>query len=94
MIKKLNGRFIGICATLLVCLVLVVGIVSSHVSQQKKLDEIKQYQQLIEQQADENAELKDVINSGDIEEYAAGIARDQLGYGENDEKVYINITGK
>ena len=49
---------------------------------------------MIQQQTDENAELKDVINSGDIQEYAAGIARDQLGYGESDEKVYVNITGK
>ncbi len=94
MIKKLNGRFVGTCVILLACLVLVVGIVSSHISQQKILDQIKQYEQMIQQQTDENAELKDVINSGDIDEYAAGIARDQLGYGESDEKVYVNITGK
>ncbi len=94
MIKKLNGRFVGTCVILLACLVLVVGIVSSHISQQQKRAEIDQYEQMIEQKIDENAQLKDVISSGDIDEYAAGIARDQLGYGENDEKVYVNITGK
>ncbi len=94
MIKKLNSRFVGTCVILLACLVLVVGIVSSHISQQQKRDQIDQYEQMIEQQTDENAQLKDVISSGDIDEYAAGIARDQLGYGESDEKVYVNITGK
>ncbi len=94
MTKKLNSRFVGTCTILLACLVLVVGIVSSHISQQQKRDEIDQYEQMIQQQIDENAQLKDVISSGDIDEYAAGIARDQLGYGESDEKVYVNITGK
>lgn len=94
MIKKLNSRFVVLCVILLACLVLVVGIVSSHISQQQKRTQIEQYEQMIESQTDENAELKDVISSGDIGEYAAGIARDKLGYGESDEKVYVNITGK
>lgn len=94
MVKKLNSRFVVLCVILLACLVLVIGIVSSHISQQQKRAQIEQYEQMIESQTDENAELKDVISSGDIDEYAAGIARDQLGYGESDEKVYVNITGK
>ena len=94
MTKKLNSRFVVLCVILLACLLLVVGIVSSHIHQQQKRDQIEQYEQMIESQTDENAELKDVISTGDIDDYAAEIAGDQLGYGESDEKVYVNITGK
>ena len=94
MIKKLDNRFVILSVILLACLVLVVGIVSSHINRQRKEEERMQYEQMIEAQTDVNSELKDVIDSGNIDEYAAGIARDQLGYGESDEKVYINITGK
>ncbi len=93
-IKKLTWQHVALVGILAFCLVLVVGIVSFHISQQQKRVELDQYDQMIEQKIDENAQLKDVINSGDIDEYAAGIARDQLGYGESDEKVYVNITGK
>jgi cell division protein FtsB len=94
MIKKLDTRFVVLCVILLFCVALVIGIISSNIHQQRKREERERYEQMIEAQTDTNSELKDVINSGDIDEYAAGIARDQLGYGESDEKVYVNITGK
>lgn|GEM_PF-1192050 len=93
-VKKLAWQSIAMIVVLLAAVVLVVGILSNHIKQSQAREEIEKYEQMIQQQTDENAELKDVINSGDIQEYAAGIARDQLGYGESDEKVYVNITGK
>ncbi len=93
-VKKLTWQHGAMIAILVVGLVMVVGILSNHIKQSQAKAEIHQYEQMIEQQTDENAELKDVISSGDIQEYAAGIARDQLGYGESDEKIYVNITGK
>ena len=93
-VKKLAWQSIAMIVVLLAAVVLVVGILSNHMKQSQAREEIEKYEQMIQQQTDENAELKDVINSGDIQEYAAGIARDQLGYGESDEKVYVNITGK
>ncbi len=93
-VKKLTWQHVAMIAILIVGLVMVVGILSNHIKQNQAKAEIHQYEQMIEQQTDENAELKDVISSGDIQEYAAGIARDQLGYGESDEKIYVNITGK
>ncbi len=93
-VKKLAWQSIAMIVVLLAAVVFVVGILSNHIKQSQAREEIEKYEQMIQQQTDENAELKDVINSGDIQEYAAGIARDQLGYGESDEKVYVNITGK
>lgn len=93
-IKKLTWQHAAMIAILIASLVMVVGILSNHVKQSQAKAEIYKYEQMIDQQTDENAELKDVISTGDIQEYAAGIARDQLGYGESDEKVYVNITGK
>lgn len=93
-VKKLTWQSALILGILVASLVMVVGILSNHIKQSQARAEIEKYEQMIQQQTDENAELKDVIDSGDINEYAAGVARDQLGYGESDEKVYVNITGK
>ena len=93
-VKKLTWHSAIILGILVASLVMVVGILSNHIKQSQARAEIEKYEQMIQQQTDENAELKDVIDSGDINEYAAGVARDQLGYGESDEKVYVNITGK
>ena len=93
-VKKFAWQNVALVAILVVALGFVVGILSNHIKQNQARQEIEKYEQMIQQQTDENAELKDVISSGDIQDYAAGIARDQLGYGESDEKVYVNITGK
>ena len=92
--KKLNGRFGILCVILVACRALVVGIVSTQVRTQAKNEELKQYEQMIEAQENTNAELQEVVDTGNIDDYAADVARDQLGYGQSDEKVYVNITGK
>ncbi len=94
MFKKLSGRHAVIGLMLIACVVLVIGIVTSHIAQAGKQDLIDDYTSLIEQQTNANSELEDVINSGDISDYASDVARDQLGFGESDEKVYVDITGK
>ena len=115
MIKKLDNRFVILSVILLACLVLVVGIVSSHINQQRKQDELKQYEQMQQMMkrfsacklfsfgetvfaCSENTvytvQNAQCIATTEYDERIAGIARDQLGYGESDEKVYINITGK
>lgn len=93
-VKKFTWQNVALIVVLVAALVVTVGILSNHIKQSRAREEIAQYEQKNQQQKDENAELNDVINSGNIDEYAAGIARDQLGYGESDEKVYVNITGK
>lgn len=93
-VKKFTWQNVVLIVVLVAALAVTVGILSNHIKQSQAREEIEKYEQMNQQQKDENAELNDVINSGDIDEYAAGIARDQLGYGESDEKVYVNITGK
>lgn len=93
-VKKFTWQNVALIVVLVAALAVTVGILSNHIKQSQAREEIEKYEQMNQQQKDENAELNDVINSGDIDEYAAGIARDQLGYGESDEKVYVNITGK
>ena len=92
--KKFAWQNVAMITVLVIALGFVVGIVSNHIKQSQAREEIDKYEQMIQQQTDENAQLRDVIDSGDINEYAAGVARDQLGYGESDEKVYVDITGK
>ncbi len=93
-VKKFTWQNVALIVVLVAAMAVTVGILSNHIKQSRAREEIAQYEQKNQQQKDENAELNDVINSGNIDEYAAGIARDQLGYGESDEKVYVNITGK
>ncbi len=93
-VKKFAWQNVAMIVVLIAAIGFVVGILSNHIKQSQAREEIEKYEQMIQQQTDENNELKDVISSGDIQDYAAGIARDQLGYGESDEKVYVNITGK
>ena len=92
--RKFAWQNVAMITVLVIALGFVVGIVSNHIKQSQAREEIDKYEQMIQQQTDENAQLRDVIDSGDINEYAAGVARDQLGYGESDEKVYVDITGK
>ncbi len=79
---------------LIVCVFLFISVVSVKVNINEKLKEIEDLEQSIQNKVDSNAALEEMINSDDIIDYVAQVARDKLGFGLNSEKVYVNITGK
>lgn len=66
---------------------LQMKIISLKNNELKELNEKKYDQQL------KNQQLEDVINSKLDEEFVAKIAREVLGYGDPNEKVYEDIAG-
>lgn len=83
-----------IIASIVISAVLLVSIVSARVSIADKNNEIAAMEGSISEKENSNAALKDMLENEDIDQYAEDVARDQLGYGQEDEKVYVNITGK
>lgn len=80
---------------LIACVALTVSILSGISRRAELENEIREYETvLIPAKQDENSEKKEALESGDMSGYAAEVARDKLGYGDSNEKVYYNITGK
>lgn len=81
----------------LVILVLVIYFVSTLVSAQvqinSKREELKQIEQSCEEQRVANKELERQIMLYQDEEYVQRAAREELGYGTADEKLYIDSSG-
>ena len=92
--KRKKQSMIFMLTILLVCVALVASIVSVRINIDKKNQEINELNAKIQEKTDSNAALKDSVENSDIEDHAAKIAREQLNYGQSDEKVYVNITGK
>ncbi|MDR1674297.1 MAG: hypothetical protein LBR54_02465 [Oscillospiraceae bacterium] len=78
-------------ATILYCLVSFVS--SRYVIAQKEL-ELEKIQEKIEQYQLENAELKRVLDSTDLDEYMADIATEnpELNYGIPNEKRFYDLS--
>ena len=81
----------------LVILVLVIYFVSTLVSARvqinSKREELKQIEQSCEEQRVANKELERQIMLYQDEEYVQRAAREELGYGTADEKLYIDSSG-
>ncbi len=92
--SKSGVKFAVILVALIISVILIVTIVSSRVSIFQLDSDIADKEALIRAKQDENASLQDMIDSNDLSEYAASIAREKLGFGTRTEKMYINITGK
>ena len=80
--------------SVIISVVLIVTIVSSRVNISQLDDDIADKETQIKEKENENAALQDMVDNNDLKEYAASIARDNLGFGTQSEKMYINITGK
>ena len=74
----------------------VVTIISQQIQINQKQSELSELEDKILIQEVKNGEVEAVYNSDEDknEEYIKKIARDQLGYAEPDERVFINIAGE
>ncbi len=81
----------------LIVLVLLVYFISTLVSAQvqinNKREELQQIEQKCEEQQVANKELERQIMLYQDEEYVQRAAREELGYGTADEKLYIDSSG-
>jgi len=81
----------------LIVLVLMVYFISTLVSAQvqinNKREELQKIEQECEEQLVENKELERQILLYQDEEYVQRAAREELGYGTADEKLYIDSSG-
>ena len=70
----------------------VITIIGHAIEIKKSNAQLEQKQQILEQQLAENAYLKEVVDSDDKNEYIEQVAREQLGFGLPNEKVFYDVT--
>ena len=86
-------KLIATCLTIL-CAYLFVCIVSTQLRIFNRQQELTELRTCIKAQAEAHDELNRVISgSSDSSEYIERLARDKLGYGGVDERVFIDVAG-
>ncbi len=93
--KKRRNIILGVCFGLFIVYACVT-LISQQVQINQKQSELAELEDKIIIQEVKNGEVEDVYKSDDKEneEYIKKIARDELGYAEPDERVFINIAGE
>ncbi|MGN0441804.1 MAG: septum formation initiator family protein [Acutalibacteraceae bacterium] len=93
--KKKRNVIFGVLIVLFAAYA-VVTLISQQVQINQKQSELSELEDKIIIQEVKNGEVEQVYNSSDKEneEYIKKIARDELGYAEPDERVFINIAGE
>jgi len=90
--KHKNHSFIVSFCIVALCAYFAISLFSISKEISEKKDEIAAVQTEIAEQNKKNAELRKVVDSGDINEYAESIARDKYGYVMPGERVYYDIS--
>ena len=70
----------------------VIAIVTQQINISQKDQQMTDYLAQIEAQEQENAELKQMVGSGN-QAYMEQAARETLNYAEPDERVFVNVAG-
>ena len=93
--KKKRNIIFGVLLVLFAAYA-VVTLISQQVQINQKQSELSELEDKIIIKEVKNGEVEQVYNSSDKEneEYIKKIARDELGYAEPDERVFINIAGE
>lgn len=95
--KKQNKKLRKYSFFLLIGLLVAVGygvvnFINNQMEIKAKKAQIAQLQSQVEAQAEENAEIRNVLDGGNQDEYIEKVAREKLGYVKPGEKVYYNVT--
>jgi cell division protein FtsB len=90
--KKQSKSFILTLGLILLVGYFVITIIGHFIEIKESNAELEQQQQILEQQLAENAYLKEVVDSDDKSEYIEQVAREQLGFGLPNEKVFYDVT--
>lgn len=75
-------------------LYLLTTLVSGRLQVGQKEQELASIQLQTQQQQDTNAELQEILDSGDEDAYVERVAREKLGYARPDERVFVDISGQ
>jgi cell division protein FtsB len=90
--KKQSKSFILTLAMILLVGYFVITIIGHRIAIKDKKDELEQKNQTLQEQYAENERLKSIVDSDDKSEYIEQVAREQLGFGMPDEKVFYDVT--
>ncbi len=90
--KKQKNSFILTLALILLAGYFVITIIGHAFEIKNSNAQLEQKQQILEQQLAENAYLKEIVDSDDKSEYIEQVAREQLGFGLPNEKVFYDVT--
>lgn len=90
--KKQSKSFILTLALILLVGYFVITIIGHRVAIKEKEAELEQKNQYLQEQYAENERLKSIVDSDDKSEYIEQVAREQLGFGKPNEKVFYDVT--
>ena len=90
--KKQKNSFILTLALILLAGYFVITIIGHAIEIKKSNAQLEQKQQILEQQLAENEQLKEIVESDDKSAYIEQVAREQLGFGKPNEKVFYDVT--
>ncbi len=90
--KKQSKSFILTLAMILLVGYFVITIIGHRIAIKDKKDELEQKNQTLQEQYAENERLKSIVDSDDKSEYIEQVAREQLGFGMPDERVFYDVT--
>ena len=90
--KKQSKSFILTLAMILLVGYFVITIIGHRIAIKDKKDELEQKNQTLQNQYAENERLKSIVDSDDKSEYIEQVAREQLGFGMPDERVFYDVT--
>lgn len=88
---KRNSTILTVLALALVCY-FVATVVSLQTKVHAKERSIAQLSEQYKEQLDDNDELKQIIDSGNENDYIERIAREDYGYAMPDERVYYDSS--
>ena len=71
----------------------VISLIFMRLDISDKEREIALVTERIREQKIRNSELADLLAEGNEDDFYRSIAEDNLGYGQNDEKIYKDISG-
>lgn len=94
-VKKAKTQKMNFATKLLIFFfVLYAGytLTSQQIQIQKKIEENASLEKEIESQIIDNQELQEMLDNTDNDEYYAKIAREDLGYISNGERLFIDIS--
>ncbi len=90
--KKQSKSFILTLGLVLLVGYFVITIIGHFIEIKESNAELEQQKQILEQQLAENEQLKEIVESDDKSEYIEQVAREQLGFGLPNEKVFYDVT--
>jgi cell division protein FtsL len=86
-------RNLLVMVLLAILVISVYNFISMRINIAKKNQDIEEITNAIKEQKIHNNEYTDILSDENTEDFYKNIAEDTLGYGLQDEKIYVDITG-